>query len=314
MEKLPKKSDGWGAIAAYIIAKENDGSWGELSFTRWGDEQAKAIGISKYSFWEYRRAGMLYNQILEEMSLKEQPPLKELTTVSAEHLNVLQKLWRVTGTTDLFRELCERVVVKKNISRRELDDLWASLRPAMAEQTARGREKKKSFSLQVSMDDKLAQDRILDGLLVVALRDNMQSLQKHFGFYGPPQIFDCRNFYRPYPSEVVDVLVVGYRDNKEFNCAVHGISIRREFAENPAIYFSDKYPCDNLWIILTHDHKGSGAEFDNYPSYLGIIDAAVDANKSKVTSMAVIRKPEPVVRLEQETINLLAGSCRRPHN
>jgi len=319
MTTIPKKIDGWGAIADYIITKENDGSWRNdsessetLSFTRWGLELAKTIGISKYSFWEYRRAGMLYNELLNTLPHEYQTPLRELSKSNAEHLNVLQKLSRVAPNA-LYQELCDRVLIKNNITRKELDDLWSSLRPAMDSKTARGRKKNKSFTMRIN-DDATVRTRVVEGLLLVALKESLSTLFKH---YGNPQLVDCREQYRPYQSDLIDALVLCNNDPHGFGYEVHGICIGSAHLDkdNFGLNFqthNPQYPCDKLWLTVTHVFGEDKASYNHYPDYLGIIDAGIDEEAIKVTSLSKRRDAKPIDNLYPYTINLLAAAyCKQ---
>jgi hypothetical protein len=312
---IPKKSDGWGVIADYIIKKEEDGSWGNaagessesLSFTRWGLELAKTIGISKYTFWQCRRAGLLYKMLLETLPPDNQTPLCNLSKVTPEHLNELQKLSRV-APPELFKELCERVIIKNNITRKELRDLWASLRPAMEGETARGRTKQKSFGIRIKENNEHARNLLVEGLILVAIKEELGTI---FGKSNNPHLIDCREQSRPYPSELVDALVLCSTDKHGFGYEVHGICIG--VAHEDAILAllekdNPSFPCDKLWLVMTHNLGNKATPFDNYPNYLGIIEAVVDAETVKVTSLNITRIPQSITNHYQHTVNLLSAA------
>ena len=255
MSEIPKKSDGWGVIADYIIAKEMDGSWSttgdfseNLSFTRWGLVQAKAIGISKYSFWQFRRAGLLYNMLLESLPPEYQIPLRSASHVTPENLNELQKLSRV-APPEMFKELSERLIIKQNITRKELRALWSTLRPAMEGETARGRTKQKSFGIRISEHNVHANDLVIEGLVLLAIKEKINTI---FEKYGKPYLVECREQYRPNKSKLIDALVLCNHDPHGFEYETHGICIARAHQSDClSLLEVDKpcFPCDRLWLF-----------------------------------------------------------------
>jgi hypothetical protein len=311
---VPKKSDGWGLIADYIIRKEKDGSWSHadisaesIPFTRWGLEQAKAIGISKYSFWQFRRAGLLYNMLIDTLPQEHQIPLHHLSSVTPENLNELQKISRV-APAEMYKELCERVIVKKNITRKELRSLWASLRPAMGGETARGRKNKRSFDIRISDKDEHAQSLLINGLVLLAIKDRATKI---FGNDSDPNVIDCREQYRPFPSNIVDALVLCNSDPHGFNVDTHGISLgwpRSQDALSMLNIENPSCPCDFLWLVYTRDKTTKNiSDYALVPDYVGIIEADIDSEAVAISSLQIKQRPKPnhIQYLHKQAIGLL---------
>ena len=320
MSDFPKKSDPWGLIADYILKEEsklregNDELPESAPFTKWGVDLAKIIGISKNAFWRYRRAGLLYNEGVDKFSDIKLSKLASLSDVNHENLNELQKIWRV-APPEMYKDLFKRVVINKDITRKELRSIWASLRPALGGETARGRRKGKAFEIRISGEDKNAQSHMINGLVMVELKKQLKTLFKDNS--SSPTLIDCREQYRPGPSEMVDALVLCCNDERGFEVETNGISfnLQRAREELPQIDAGEMplLPCDMLWLVYLHSAYQDFKDIKNLiPVYIGIIGAEKDSEKDAVSILRIIRpaKPNRINHLREHTINIMAAAYK----
>lgn len=319
MSELPKKSDAWCVIADYIINQENEfkrnhiDSSDEISFTRWGLELAKAIGISKYTFWQYRRSALLYDKVKNLLPLEKPIPLRELTSVAPENLNELQKISRV-APAEMLKDLCDRVIIKRNINRKELRAIWASLRPAMDGETGRGRTPNKSMNLKISEENTYAQYMLIEGLILLAIKNSLTTL---FGEKGKPFLIDCRNQICSDENKTIDALVIctEVNDKKQPFEEINAISLgwpRGDRFLSELNIETPTFPCDRLWLVFRRDNTAQQMSYENIPDYLGIIEATIDTEKIAVSKLKVERPatPKRILHQHQITISILAKNYR----
>jgi hypothetical protein len=330
MANIPDKRAGWAVIADYIIKKESDGSWIDdasevqqtrkrnvkYSFTQWGKEQAREIGISTFIFWQCRRAGMLYNHIAETTSLTAGIPLSEVSgQLNPENLNDLQKIMRV-APTDLFNKLCERVFVEKDIGRKELSAIWQSLRPALQGETNRGRNKKTSIG-DIKPGDIRANKSIMEGLVFLELKKQARKL---FGFSKPPVVIDVRDLPNG-PKYLPDAVLLGTEGTKtQVTASVHAIefctegAVSKHLGKNALV----KYGCDYYWlIVMVNQSSGvpSVRKTDDWRLSLnpedktGIIEACIDFDSAVFKEFQLLKNATPLLEDYRKTSELLKWLC-----
>lgn len=293
----------WARIAARILDEEERMSQGaafgnELRFTSWGIAMAKSIGVPNSAFWKYRRCGVFYRlarAAYPELGLK---PLAETSGLDAEQLNELAKIGRAAPDT-MQRELLERVVVKKDITRKELRAVWASLRPALGGATARGRRPNRSFTLKVDLDDATTQAQLRSGLALIAIKERLTKL---FASSEAPTMLDLREFR---PQEAIAAYVLCGAGPRKTE--IHGLCFMPErLAGLPA---KPLLACDCCWLICLHDPGDDlVAMVATLPDWAGVLAVEFAPDSGEVAVIHKLREA-PTGRIEhdhQNTIDLLA--------
>lgn len=324
MIALPTKKNPWCVIANFIITQENvventfiakDTKAETTFFTKWGEELAKEIGISKNTFWQYRRAGLLYTEIIKLLPAESNPvPLQELFSVTSEHLNELHKIARV-APPEMLKELSKRVVIEKSITRKELRAIWAALRPALEGENARGRKHNESNKLRISDENQHAQTLVIEGLVLMKIK---KEIEKLFGKAKKPFLIDRRERYLPAQGKIIDALVfcVNDKDKNDFEIITHGLSLGWPCGDAPLkeLKLNEKaYPCDMLWLVFKQDARAYDADlYANVPDFVGIIEAFIDYESVSVSSLSIKKPPIPdrVMHLRQQSYCFLAAYCR----
>jgi len=302
LAKLPKKNDGWGAIAQYIISAETNKSWQDdpplaernlkrkvrPSFTQWGKDRASEIGISEFQFWQYRRAGLIYNMLPTISNVTPEIPLAELSTqISPDYLNELQKIYRI-APKELFDELCQRIVTKKDIGRQELRRLWESLRPALHGTTGRSRSITLS-DIHSAFQTERSGFEVLEGLVIVALKEIFPKL---LGLSCRAPIVDIREL----PSDralLIDVVVVAPGKSPVDIPVMHGFSFlwHKKYCSLPSF---NECLTEYQWIVhiteeLSEDNSPELPNLLNSHPRFGVIKVSANPNTFNADKLKIVK-------------------------
>jgi hypothetical protein len=259
----PKKQDGWGAIADYIITMEQNDVWQhdtetvtalgkKPSFNKWGNKKTVEIGISTFVFWQYRRAGLLYNELLDFPALNLVHPLKDIPPdIKAESLNELDKLRRVMPEQE-FIDLCKNVLSGDFRSRKKLRELWDSLRPAMHGVTARSRNRNPD-NLRITDQ---ANTELRKGQVLLLLKEQLKqpSADCHSWHHRRSKLYDIREHQADLNLIGLDAVIIKPpHEIRMVKPTLHGIVITDQALDASTVHSLGASVCDYLHIIELTD-------------------------------------------------------------
>lgn len=285
----------WARIGLLILSVEHQRYWelNHKSLSAWLKYFSQDSGKSMSSCWRFMASAKYYSEISYHLSDDEFqcPDLINLSnSVSPENIEILSKLEPVLPE-DFFVKLAKRVI-KNEVTRVEIRDIWLTFRPSLQGKTKRGLKQKVIAEINIERKKEIEHEyNMIENLLVqrgkwLNLPEGFLCKQfKHFHINGT-----LNNLDSVFEVEVMIMTFSKILNQFNFHLVDYLVDINKDLLEK-VVSISNK--ANYYWVI---GHKANLLEkIEALPKEIGVIFSINDNKEFEIFRVAQFKEVDQTI-------------------